>query len=184
MMGVLVPEAIYHCTRRGFHIQTTPLSGDNKHMLEQVAAFNRGKDELGNQGDHLTLSLSRVAYLARDEKDRKQKIELAHKYYGMFDNVFTGDGIVDNGMIRPIPRKVDIGQTAENLTICTTQEMIDKLGVYSDAGVDRFIMNINFGASQTEMLETAQAVRRGSYAALYPAHDPAECPVARNRGDR
>ena len=26
MMAVMVPEAIYHCTKRGFHIQTTPLS--------------------------------------------------------------------------------------------------------------------------------------------------------------
>jgi alkanesulfonate monooxygenase SsuD/methylene tetrahydromethanopterin reductase-like flavin-dependent oxidoreductase (luciferase family) len=156
MMGVLVPEAIYHCTRRGFHIQTTPLSGDQKHMLEQVDAFNRGKRELGNQGDHLTLSLSRVTYLAQNEKDRKQKIELAHNYYGMFDNVFTGDGIVESGMIKPIPRKVSIEQTAENLTICTTQEMTDKLCVYADAGVDRFIMNINFGAEQPEMLDSVQ----------------------------
>jgi len=156
MMGVLVPEAIYHCTKRGFHIQTTPLSGDHQHMLDQVNAFTRAKQEMADDGKHLTLSMSRVAFLSRTDSDRAAKIQLAHDYYGRFDNVFTGPGIVDKGMIRPMERKMSIDQTASNLTICTTSEMIDKLGPYAEAGVDRFIMNINFGVSQAEILESIQ----------------------------
>ncbi len=156
MMGVLVPEAIYHCTRRGFHIQTTPLSGSNQHMLDQVDAFNRGKQELGGAGKHLTLSLSRLCFVSNSTSDRNKKIQMAHDYYGRFDNVFTGPGIVKNGVIKPLPREMTLDQTAENLTICTTNEMIDKLGMYSDAGVNRFIMNVNFGVSQTETLESLQ----------------------------
>jgi hypothetical protein len=34
--------------------------------------------------------------------------------------------------------------------------MIDKLGPYADAGVDRFIMNVNFGAEQSEILDSVQ----------------------------
>ncbi len=156
MMAVLDPEAIYHCTLRGFHIQTTPLSGDHAHMLDQVNAFNRGKQELSDKGEHLTLSLSRVAFLSHDESDRAAKIRMAHDYYGRFDNVFTGPGIVENGMIKPMPRKMSLEQTAENLTICTPAEMIDKLGPYAEAGVDRFIMNVNFGVPQPEILESIQ----------------------------
>ena len=156
MMAVLVPEAIYHCTKRGFHIQTTPLSGDHQHMLDQVNAFNRGKAELGAAGDHQTLSLSRVAFLSHSKADRQRKIEMAHDYYSRFDNVFTGPGIVENGMIKPLPRNMTVEQTAENLTICTPSEMIDKLAPYAEAGVDRFIMNVNFGVEQTEILESIQ----------------------------
>ncbi|NKB77429.1 MAG: LLM class flavin-dependent oxidoreductase [Gammaproteobacteria bacterium] len=156
MMGVLVPEAIYHCTRRGFHIQTTPLSGDHQYMLDQIGAFTKGKEELGEKGDHLTLSLSRVAFLSHSTADRNRKIEMAHEYYSRFDNVYTGPGIVENGMIKPLPRKMSLEETAENLTICTPSEMIDKLGPYAEAGVDRFIMNINFGVSQAETLESIQ----------------------------
>ena len=156
MMGVLVPEAIYHCTKRGFHIQTTPLSGDHQHMLDQVGAFTRAKDEMGESGEHLTLSMSRVAFLSHNEVDRNAKIQLAHDYYGRFDNVFTGPGIVENGMIKPLPREMSIAQTAQNLTICTPTEMIDKLGPYAEAGVDRFIMNVNFGVGQSETLESIQ----------------------------
>ncbi len=156
VMGVLIPEAIYHCTRRGFHIQTTPLSGTHQHMLEQVDAFNRGKDDLGEAGRELTLSLSRVAFLAKNEKSRKEKIQLAHRYYGQFDNISTGDGIVKQGLIATIPRKVPIEQTEENLHICTPEQMIEELLPYAEAGVDRFILNVNFGASQSETLDCIQ----------------------------
>ncbi len=156
MMAVLVPEAIYHCTLRGFHIQTTPLSGDHQHMLDQVDAFNRGKQERGAAGAGQTLSLSRVTFMSHSAADRKRKIALAHDYYSRFDNVFTGPGIVEHGMIKPLPRNMTLEQTAENLTICTPAEMIDKLAPYAEAGVDRFIMNVNFGVEHGEILESIQ----------------------------
>ena len=156
MMAVMVPEAIYHCTRRGFHIMTTPLSGDHQQMLDQVDAFNRGKQERGADGAEQTLSLSRVAFLSHSDQDRDRKIRMAHDYYSRFDNVYTGPGIVENGMIEPLPRKMSVEQTAENLVICTPAEMIDKLAPYAEAGVDRFIMNINFGVEQSEVLESIQ----------------------------
>ena len=156
MLGVLGPEAIYHCTKRGFHIQTTPLSGSLQHMREQVGAFYRGKAELGERGEELTLSLSRVAFLAKNQADKKAKIEIAHRYYGQFDNVFSGDGIVERGLIAPLPRTVPIEETARNLHICTASEMIEQLAPYAAAGVDRFILNFNFGVSQAETMETIQ----------------------------
>jgi alkanesulfonate monooxygenase SsuD/methylene tetrahydromethanopterin reductase-like flavin-dependent oxidoreductase (luciferase family) len=155
-MAALVPEAIYHSTKRGFHILTTPLSGDHQHMLDQVNAFHRGKEEIGEAGKHLTISLSRVTFLSHTASDRQKKVELAHDYYSRFDNVFTGPGIVENGMIKPLPRNMTVEQTAQNLSICTPSEMIDKLGPYAEAGVDRFIMNVNFGAGQSEILDSIQ----------------------------
>ena len=66
MMAVMAPPAIYACTKRGFHIQTTPLMASNEKMLEQVNSFHRAKEEMGKEGEHLTLSLSRVMWLAKD----------------------------------------------------------------------------------------------------------------------
>ena len=158
MMAVLSPVAIYHCTKRGFHIQTTPLAGSHQLMLDQVGAFTRGKEELGEAGDHLTLSLSRVSFLARNEADRKRQVLQAHDYYGRFDNVYIeGPGLVDAGMIRPLPRNCSVEETDANLMICTPSQMIDQLGHYAEAGVDRFILNLNFGMSQTETLECIQS---------------------------
>ncbi len=152
LMSAVKPEAIYHSSRRGFHIMTTPLAGDHQYMLDQVDAFNRGKSELGPAGEGLTLTLSRVSFLVKDEADRRAKNNIAHHYYGRFDNI-RGAGVMHHGVISPLPRTVPIEETAENLLVCTPSEMIDKLKVYESVGVDRFILNINFGNSQAEMLE-------------------------------
>ena len=156
MMAVMVPPDIHACTKRGFHIQTTPLSGNHQMMLDQVAAHTSAKAEMGDAGKHLTLSLSRVAFICKSGADREVKIEQANSYYSRFDNVFTGPGIVENGMIKPLPRKQTINELAQSLLICTPQEMIDKLAPYAEAGVDRVILNVNFGASQSETLDCIQ----------------------------
>ncbi len=154
MMAVLNPEGIYHCTKRGFHIQTTPLSGNHQLLLDQVASFRRAKEELGDEGKDLTLSLSRVAFAVRDKAEQDRRVQEAHDYYSRFDNVFTGPGIVDSGMIRPLPRSQTIEELADSLLIAPPDELVDRLGPYAEAGIDRVILNVNFGSGQSATLES------------------------------
>ncbi|MGB3176788.1 MAG: LLM class flavin-dependent oxidoreductase [Albidovulum sp.] len=153
MMAVMNPEGIYHCTKRGFHIQTTALSGNHQMLVNQVSAFNRAKDEMGEAGRDLTLTLSRLSFAVTSEADRRAKIASAHHYYSRFDNVFTGPGLVDNGMARALPRAQTAEELAESLLIGTTSEIIDKLGPYADLGIDRVIINPNFETDPSEVLD-------------------------------
>ncbi len=127
-------------------------------MLDQVDAFHRGRAEAGEKGEGLTLSLSRVGFLAKNEADKHAKIAAADDYYSRFDNLYTGAGLVDAGMIRPLPRTQSAEELGESVLVCTTSEMIDKLGPYAEAGVDRMVFNINFGASQADTLESIQQI--------------------------
>ena len=154
MMAVMQPERIYNATKRGFHIQTTPLSGNHQFLVDQVSSFNKAKNEMGRFGKDLTLSLSRVAFLAKSGKEKEDRIKEAHAYYGRFDNVYTGPGIVENGMIKPLPRNQTIDELAESLLICTKQEMIEKLKPYADLGIDRVILNINFGTNPKKIMDS------------------------------
>jgi alkanesulfonate monooxygenase SsuD/methylene tetrahydromethanopterin reductase-like flavin-dependent oxidoreductase (luciferase family) len=156
MMAVMIPQAIYACTKRGFHIQTTPLQGTAEHMLEQVGAFTRGREELGPAGAHLTLSLLRPGFVVKDAAERRRRAEQAYTYYERFDNVYSGPGLVDHGAIRPLPPKLTVGELEENLLIGSPQELVDKLGVYAQAGVDETILNMNIGATQAETLDSMQ----------------------------
>ena len=156
MMAVLNPEGIYQCTKKGFHILTTPLSGDHQLMLDQVDGFNRAKKELGQKGEDLSLSLSRVAFISKNEKDKREKLEMAYEYYSRFDNVFTGPGKVSHGMIDILPRKQSMEELNESLLICSVEEMIDKLSPYEEIGIDRLILNMNFGASQKDTMTSIQ----------------------------
>ncbi|MGO1119330.1 LLM class flavin-dependent oxidoreductase [Rhodovibrionaceae bacterium A322] len=156
MMAVLNPEGIYHCTKRGFHIQTTPLAGQHQLLLDQVAGFNRAKQEMGPQGDALSLSLSRVGFVCNSEAEKSSVLAQAEQYYARFDNVFTGPGIVKNGLIEELPRTQSLAELEESLIIGSPQEIVDKLGVYADLGIDRFIFSCNFGVSQSRILENIQ----------------------------
>ena len=157
MMAVMNPEGIYHCTKRGFHIQTTPLSGNNQLLLDQVNAFNKAKDEMGAKDGEVTLTLSRVAHMATSQKEKQRKVKVAHHYYGRFNNVYVdGPGIVENGMIKPLPCKTPIEELGASLLIGTSQEVIDKLVPYAELGIDRVILNLNFGLEASETLEAIE----------------------------
>ncbi len=156
MMAVMNPEGIYHATKRGFHIQTTPLSGNHQMLVDQVSSFTRAREEMGDEGEHLTLTLSRVAHVANSEPEHQRKLKQAYSYYSRFDNVYTGPGIVDAGMVRELPRQQSIEDLDKSLLICGPQEMIDQLGPYQDLGIDRTILSVNFGLDQAETLDTIQ----------------------------
>ncbi|MGC4008165.1 MAG: LLM class flavin-dependent oxidoreductase [Pseudomonas sp.] len=153
VVASMAPEGIQACARQGFSVQTTPLSGDHQMLLDQVNAFRRGKAEARPKATRARLSLQRATYLARDEADAREKLQLAYDYYRRFDNVFTGPGIVHGGGIEALPRQQSIEELGKNLLICTREQMIDQLSAYAEAGIDEVIMTANFGQSQADSLD-------------------------------
>ena len=102
--------------------------------------------------------MQRMAFAAKDASDAKEKNKLAYGYYKRFDNMFTGPGKVKKGEIEPLSRKQSLEEMAENLLICSTNEMIDKLNVYAEAGIDEIIISAGFGQSQNEMIESMHRI--------------------------
>lgn len=153
MMAVMAPDGIEACARLGYMVQTTPLQASHAVLMEQVNAFKRGKAEAEQGGKSSCLSLMRGIYLARNPADARRKLELAYSYYERFDNVFSGPGIVDNGCIRPLPRRQSVEDLGKSLIICEAAEMVDRISAYAEAGIDEVIMSSNFGQPHSETLE-------------------------------
>jgi alkanesulfonate monooxygenase SsuD/methylene tetrahydromethanopterin reductase-like flavin-dependent oxidoreductase (luciferase family) len=156
MIAALAPEAIEASARRGFHIQTTPLNANLDKMREQVDAFKRGKAACGEAGRNLRLAVMRVCCVAKDDGDARRKLDLAYDYYGRFQNVFTGPGVVEHGAIKALPLKQTKDELRESLLICTASEMIDRLKAYEELGVDELILSGNIGHSNSESLEALE----------------------------
>lgn len=160
MMAVITEPAIAACTKRGFSIQTSPLSATPEALKGQVEAHKNAKAEMGAAGEALSLTLLRVGYCARDEADAREKMELAYAYYSRFDNVFTGPGKVKNGCIEVLPRDQTLEELEKNLLICPPAEMIDRLALYDGLGVDEVMLNFNLGQPQAETLESMERFAR------------------------
>ena len=158
MIAAMDLDSIKNAASRGFHVQSTVLSGSKELLQQRVNAFKEGSVKLGEEGKLLKISMQRMAFAALDENDAKAKNKLAYDYYKRFDNVFTGPGKVKNGKIEPLPRKQTLEELTENLLICPTNEMIDKLRTYAEAGVDEIIISSGFGQSQTEMIESMHRI--------------------------
>ncbi len=158
MIAAMDLNSIQDAASRGFHVQSTVLSGSKELLKQRVKAFKEGSLELGEEGKLLKISMQRMAFAAKNENDAKEKNKLAYEYYKRFDNVFTGPGKVKNGKIDPLPRKQSIEELTENLLICPVNEMIDKLSVYAEAGVDEIIISAGFGQSQNEMIESMHRI--------------------------
>lgn len=151
MLAVMAPAGIEAAAKAGYHVQTTPLGAAHGVLMEQVNAFHRGRAAGKVLGTRL--SLQRGLYLARNAADARDKLERAQAYYARFDNVFGGPGLVDQGIIRALPRKQTIDELGENILICGRDEMIDRLSVYGEIGIDEVITSSNFGQDQSETLD-------------------------------
>ena len=154
MIASMDPSSIRNAASNGYHVQSTVLSGTKKLLLERVNAFKEGQQDAGENGKLLRLSMQRMAYAAKDENDAKEKNLLAYEYYKRFDNMYTGPGKVNKGLIEPLPRAQTLEEMTENLIICPVNEMIDKLSVYAGSGIDEMIISAGFGQSQEDMIES------------------------------
>ncbi len=151
MVGVMAPPAIEAAARKGYHVQTTPLGAAHGVLEGQVDAFFRGRAQ--NPDAQNRLSLQRGVYLVRDADERRRMVAQAYEYYKSFDNVFGGPGLVDKGVIRPLPRAQTLEELGANIVICERDEMIDRLAHYAQLGIDEVIVTSNFGQPQAETLD-------------------------------
>ena len=158
MIAAMNLESIKDAATRGFHVQSTVLSGTKDLLLSRVNAFKEGCEILGEKGKLLKLSMQRMAYLAKDDNDAKEKIKMAYEYYKRFDNMFTGPGKVKEGNVEPLRREQSLEELKENLLICTLNEMIDKLSVYAETGVDEVILSSSFGQSHNDLIQSMQRI--------------------------
>ena len=154
MIAAMDLNSIRDAASKGYHVQSTVLSGTKKLLLERVKAFKVGQHEAGEKGKLLRLSMQRMAYAAKDEQDAKEKNLMAYEYYKRFDNMFTGPGKINKGLIEPLPRSQSLDEMTENLIICPVNEMIDKLSVYAESGINEIIISAGFGQSQQDMIES------------------------------
>lgn len=154
-IAAMAPVALYHCAKRGWNIQTTPLQGSLDLARQQVDSFLEGAEESGRE-PRPRLSLLRVGFVTRDAAHTKATIEQAYGYYRRFDNVFKSSGQVAGGRIVPIDIEATHEDLAEALFIGTPEDLVEKFGLYAELGVDEINLNMCIGASHEETLESIE----------------------------
>ena len=125
MIAAMDPKSIKSAASRGFHVQSTVLSGTKELLMERVNAFKEGCEELGEKGKILKLSMQRMMFVAKDQDDVEKKNRLAYEYYKRFDNMFTGPGKVKNGNINVV-KGLNIKELSNNYIKKSEKELISE----------------------------------------------------------
>jgi alkanesulfonate monooxygenase SsuD/methylene tetrahydromethanopterin reductase-like flavin-dependent oxidoreductase (luciferase family) len=158
-IAAMAPDALYHCAKRGWNVQTTPLQGSLDLARRQVESFREGAAASGRE-PRPRLSLLRVGFATRDEAHTQATIEQAYGYYRRFDNVFKGPGEVAGGRIRPIEIEATREELAQALFIGTPDELVERFSLYAELGVDEINLNMCIGASHEDTLDSMERLAR------------------------
>jgi alkanesulfonate monooxygenase SsuD/methylene tetrahydromethanopterin reductase-like flavin-dependent oxidoreductase (luciferase family) len=153
-IAALSPVAIYHSVMKGYHVMTTPLRDPFAAAKAQAEGFFKAVDELGAAGTGRRLSMLRMLYVARDDEDARDKLEIAHENHRRFCNMFDTPGEVKGGAITPIAVKESVEDMGETLLIGTAEQVVDKLVPYAELGIHDLMLNMSFGAAHRDVMES------------------------------
>ena len=152
-IAAMAPESLYRCAKRGFNVQTTPLTGTLNLAKEQANSFFKGAGESGRNPPP-RLSLLRVGFCTRDDAHTEEILDLAESYWRRFDNVFKSDGSVRGGAIDLIDTTGSREALADRLFVGTAEQLIEKLQVYANLGVHEINLNMCLGASHEDLMDS------------------------------
>ena len=62
--------------------------------------------------------------------------------------------VQEKSKIEPLSRNQTFEEMKKNLLICPANEMIDKLSVYAETGVDEIIVSSSFGQNQKDLIDS------------------------------
>lgn len=143
---------ITEAVRRGFHVMTTPLRDPMDAVQMQAGAFF---DALP-KGSRQRFSMLRMGYVAANEADAREKVAMAYANHQRFVNVFNTQGTVHRGEIVPIEVEDTLQDIEDRLLIGTAEQCIDKLGPYAELGIHDIQLNMNFGASHVDVMNSLE----------------------------
>lgn len=151
-MSVIRAEAAYHCGRNGYNVQTAPLRRSFEATKKVIQAFRDGVAEAKPQNQSQQISLGQWVYVAEDDKDAREKKQIAHDNHRKFMNLFTTPGSVVAGEVQ----KIDIEDTVEDVgnsaIIGTPDYCVDRIAEHRELGIDHLMIRMNFGASHKDVM--------------------------------
>ena len=153
-IAAVTEGAIAGSVRRGFNVMTTPLRDPFEAAGKQARAFT-GALPPGNPKNQ-RLSMLRMGFVTRNEAETRDKLQLSLENHQRFVNVYETPGSVKGGAIVPIAVSETLDDVRRSLIIGSAQECVDKLSHYTPLGIDDIQVNMNFGASHGDVMQSLE----------------------------
>ncbi|MEM9433152.1 MAG: LLM class flavin-dependent oxidoreductase [Pseudomonadota bacterium] len=136
----------------GFNIQVTPLWQGMEEIEALMGRFNDACSAY--DGPRPKIMLLHHSYVGKDDDDVAQGLTDLQRYYNYFGAWFLNKRKVKQALIDPLTQaEIDANQMyaqdklGRDLTIGTTQQVIDRIKRYEDLGFDEFSFWVDSGMS-------------------------------------
>ena len=149
--------------KSGANIMATPLSRPN---AEVVALGERFEATLANNPGvpRPRFMMLRSTFVYDDPDDWRLPVEMSINFGRQFENLFQNKGDVINGFPEAVDYAVVVGRdnyapetVHENMVYGTPDEVVEKLGLYREAGVDLFCFGPGgFGMPRAKVLRSLE----------------------------
>lgn len=146
------PNSHAFAVQGGFNVQVTPLWQGIEEIETLMSRFNDACAE--HEGKRPKIMLLHHTYVASDADDADLAARELSRFYNYFGAWFQNKRPVQQGLIETIPEGDMAGNAMmapeklrRDLTIGTTQEIIDQIKRYEDLGFDEYAFWIDSGMS-------------------------------------
>lgn len=145
-------EAAYHIAKQGYHVQMAQLRNPMSYVHEMMQAFREGAAESGEPQGKQKMAFLQWVYIAKDDDDRKQKMELAYQKQRKFWGLFTDTSSAKGGRIPPVDIEGSPEDYVANTMIGTKDYVEDKILEMKEVGFDLFMMQAHCGPCHEDIM--------------------------------
>jgi alkanesulfonate monooxygenase SsuD/methylene tetrahydromethanopterin reductase-like flavin-dependent oxidoreductase (luciferase family) len=151
-IAALAEGSINWALSQGHNLQTTPLRAPFEVTRKQAQWFVEARDRLPAEMPRPVHHMLRNVYVSKSRTDLREKAELLRANHRQFVNLYETPGTVHNGYTAPIDVEMTADEAAHNVLIGDPDEVIERLQVHAELGIDAVQVNMAFGASHDDVV--------------------------------
>ncbi|WP_250527350.1 LLM class flavin-dependent oxidoreductase [Caballeronia sp. GAWG2-1] len=168
-------EAAYHIAKQGYHVQMAQLRNPMSYVKEMMNAFHEGVAVADQHQGKQNIGIIQWVYIAKDEADRREKVELAYQKHRKFMGILKDSSTVKSGRIPPVDLPGSPEDYAKNVAIGSLEYVTEHLLELKELGFDYFMMQAHCGPDHRDIMTSMETFGERVLPLL---HTPEEAAVA------
>lgn len=149
-------EACFHIAKQGYHVQMAQLRNPISYVKEMMEAFRAGVAEADQHQGAQQIGILQWVYIAKNEADRREKVELAYQKHRKFMGLFTDASTVKGGRIPPIDIPGTAQEYAENTLIGSLECVKERILELKELGFDYLMMQAHCGPNHQDIMASME----------------------------
>ena len=146
--------SVQYAVSHGYKLMNTPLRSGFEALEETYEVYSDALEEWGRTEEECPLLILRNAFVSEDKDVLERQAQNLHLNHQQFVTVYTGPSVVKEGMIEPQNVPYEPWEVFDNVISGTPDEAIQKLEQYRDLGIKYLCVNMGFGGSHEEVMES------------------------------